>query len=132
MLKEIIEKIVNFVKQVEVALAGKTGAEKRAALIKLVCEAIDIPFVPNWLENLFKPALVTAIIDAVFKWINSVTGGHVEAFPVTEDTTAALADAAQKELVGAAMGKAPVEIPVEKTAEAPNISKRQIGRHLSK
>jgi hypothetical protein len=122
MLKEIVEKIAGFVKQVEVALAGKTGAEKRAALIKLVCEAIDIPFVPNWLENMFKPMAVGAIFDAVFKWINGATNGHVEAFPVTPDTTAALAMAAQREIIGAAKGETPIEIPVTKTAEAPNIT----------
>ena len=122
MLKEIVGKVVAFVKQVEVELAGKTGAEKKAAVIKLVCGAIDIPLVPNWFENMFKPALVTAIIDAVFKWINASTNGHVEAFPKTDDTTATLADIAQKELVGAAKGEAPVEIPVTKTPEAPNIT----------
>ena len=122
MLKEIVGKIVAFVKQVEVELAGKTGAEKKAAVIKLVCAAINIPFVPDWLENMFKPMAVTAIIDAIFKWINAATNGHVEAFPVTEDTTAALAEAAQRELVSAAKGETPVEIPVTKTAEAPNIT----------
>jgi hypothetical protein len=122
MLKEIIGKIVEFVKQVEVELAGKTGAEKKAAVIKLVCGAIDIPFVPAWLENIFKPMAVTAIIDVIFKWMSAPTNGHVEAFPVTPDTTAALAMAAQKELVGAAKGETPVEIPVTKTAEAPNIT----------
>jgi hypothetical protein len=122
MLKEIVGKVVAFVKQVEVELAGKTGAERRAAVIKLVCAAIDIPFVPNWLENMFKPMAVGAIIDVIFKWINASTNGHVEAFPVTEDTTAILAEAAQKELAGAAKGEAPVEIPVTKTAEVPNIT----------
>jgi hypothetical protein len=122
MLKEIVGKIVSFVKQAETELAGKTGPEKKAAVIKLACGAIDIPFVPNWLENIFKPMAAGAIIDAVFKWINASTNGHVEAFPVTSDTTAALADAAQKELTAAAKGEAPVEIPVTKTAEAPNIT----------
>jgi hypothetical protein len=63
MLKEIVGKIVEFVKQVEVALAGKTGAEKKAAVIKLVCEAIDIPFVPNWIENLFKPTVYSVYLS---------------------------------------------------------------------
>ena len=122
MCKEIVGKVLAFVKQVEVELAGKTGAEKKAAVIKLVCAAIDIPFVPNWLENMFKPMAVGAIIDAIFKWINGATNGHVEAFPVTEDTTAVLAAAAKQELIGAAKGEPPVEIPVTKTAEAPNIT----------
>ena len=122
MLKELITKIVNFAKQVEVELAGKSGAEKKAAVVKLVCGAIDIPFVPNWLENMFKPAIVTAVIDAIFKWINGATNGHVEAFPVTPDTTEALAEPAKKEIIGAAKGELPVEIPVTKTAEAPNIT----------
>ena len=122
MFKEIVRKVVAFVKQVEVELAGKTGAEKKAAVIKLVCAAIDIPFVPNWLENLFKPMLAGAIIDAIFKWLNAATNGHVEAFPATEDAAAALADAAKKELAGAALGKTPVDIPVTKTAEAPSVT----------
>jgi hypothetical protein len=122
MLKEIIEKIVSIAKQVEVALAGKTGAEKRAALIKLVCAAINIPFVPDWLENMFKPMAVGAIFDAIFKWINGSTNGHIEAFPVTPETTEALAEAAKKEIIGAAQGEPPIEIPVEKTTEAPNIT----------
>ncbi|MDR1133535.1 MAG: hypothetical protein LBL05_05190 [Synergistaceae bacterium] len=122
MFKEIVGKIVAFVKQVEVEFAGKTGAEKRAALIKLVCGAIDIPFVPAWIENIFKPMAVGTIFDAIFKFINACTNGHIEAFPVTPDTTAALAEAARKEISGVAKGEAPVEIPVEKTAEVPNIS----------
>jgi hypothetical protein len=122
MFKDIVAKVVEFMKKTEVELAGKSGAEKKAAVIKLVCGAIDIPFVPNWLENMFKPMAVTAIIDAIFNWVSAPTNGHVEAFPVTPDTTAALADIAQKELVGAAKGAAPVEIPVVKTAEAPNVT----------
>jgi hypothetical protein len=121
MLKEIIAKVVIFVKQVEVELAGKTGAEKKAAAVKLACGAIDIPFVPNWIENIFKPMAVTAIIDWLFKWLNGSTNGHVEAFPVTPETTAVLAEVVQKELVSAAKGETPVEIPVTKTPEAPNI-----------
>jgi hypothetical protein len=122
MFKEIVGKVVSFVKQVEVELAGKTGAEKRAAVIKFVCEAIDLPFVPNWLENMFKPMAVGKVVDAVFKWINAATNGHVEAFPATPDTTDKLAIAAQTEIAGEAKGKPPVEIPVEKTPEAPNIT----------
>jgi hypothetical protein len=122
MLKEIIGKIVNFVKQVEVELAGKTGAEKKAAVIKLVCGAIDIPFVPAWLENIFKPMAVTAFVDTIFKWLNGSTNGHVEAFPETPETITTLAEVTRKELVGAAKGEAPVEIPVTKTPEAPNIT----------
>jgi hypothetical protein len=122
MWKEIVEKIVGFAKQVEVTLRDKTGAEKRAALIKLVCDAIDIPFVPNWLESIFKPMAVGAIFDTIFKWINGSTNGHVEAFPVTPETTAVLVEAAKKELVGAAKGIVPVDIPVTKTPEAPNIT----------
>jgi hypothetical protein len=122
LFKEIIGKIVGFVKQVEVALTGKTRAEKKAAVVKLVCEAIDIPFVPNWLENMFKPMAVTALIDAIFKWMNGSTNGHVDAFPVTPDTVDALADIAQKEIAAAVKGEIPVEIPVTKTPEAPNIS----------
>jgi hypothetical protein len=122
MFKDIVGKVLNFVKQVEIDLSGKTGAEKKAAVIKLACEAIDIPFVPNWIENIIKPMAVTAIIDAAFKWMSGPTNGHVESFPVTENTTAALAEAVQKDLVAAAKGEAPVEIPVTKTAEAPNIT----------
>jgi hypothetical protein len=121
MLKEIIEKIVSVAKQVEVALAGKTGEEKRAALINLVCGAINIPFVPDWFENMFKPMVVGKIFDVIFKWINGSTNGHVEVFPVTPETTEALAEAAKKEIIGAAKGEAPVDIPVTKTAEVPNI-----------
>jgi hypothetical protein len=122
MLKEIVGKIVEFVKHVEVALAGKAGAEKKAAVIKLVCEAIDVPFVPNWIENLFKPMIVTAIIEPIFNWISACTNGHVEAFPVTPDKTAVIAEFVKEELVGAAKGQTTVEIPVTKTAEAPNIT----------
>jgi hypothetical protein len=120
--KEIVAKVVTFIKQVEAELAGKTGPEKKAALVKLACAAIDIPYVPAWLENLFKPILITAVLDAVFKWINAATNGHVEAFPVTPDVTDALAMAAKGEIDGLVKGKAPVEIPVVRTPEAPNIT----------
>jgi hypothetical protein len=89
---------------------------------KLVCGAVNLPFVPDWIESRIKPMVVGSIVDSVFKWVNSVTNGHIEAFPVTPDTTEALAEAAQRELVATATGKAPAEAVVTKTAEAPNIA----------
>jgi hypothetical protein len=120
MLKEIILKIVTFVKQAEVDLAGKTGAEKKAAVIKLACGAIDIPFVPNWLENMFMPILVSALVDIIVKWWNAATGGHIESIPAgSEDMTE---KAVKAELAAAVKGEI-IELPAkEKTAETPNIT----------
>jgi hypothetical protein len=121
MFKEIVAKVIAFVKQAEVDLAGKTGAEKKAAVIKLVCGTIDIPLVPNWIENIFKPMLVSALVDIIVKWWNAATGGHIDAIPANDANADMTAKAVQAELAAAARGKV-IELPCEKTAEAPNIT----------
>jgi hypothetical protein len=121
MFKEIVAKVIAFVKQAEAEMAGKTGAEKKAAVVKLACAAIDIPFVPNWLENMFKPILVSALVDIIVKWWNAATGGHIDAIPASDANADMTAKAVQAELAAAARGEV-IELPGERTAEAPNIT----------
>jgi transcriptional regulator with XRE-family HTH domain len=72
MWKEIVAKAQELIKLAE-TLAGKTGPEKRAIVVSGMCEAINIPFVPEWLEGLFEPPLYGFIDWGVAFW-NRITG----------------------------------------------------------
>jgi hypothetical protein len=104
MLKTIAAKAQELIKFAE-GLKDKTGPEKKAIVVKGMCEAIDVPFVPEWIEGLFEPALYGFVVDTAVKWWNRLTGHELGNIIVGDDAAEVMAEAVQSELKAAAAGK---------------------------
>ncbi|MDR1377934.1 MAG: hypothetical protein LBJ36_02645 [Synergistaceae bacterium] len=73
-------------------LSGKTGAEKKKAAVAKMSELIDLPYVPEWLEDLIEPALYGVAIDAVCNLFNILTNHSFKNVQLTsEQATKAVA-----------------------------------------
>jgi hypothetical protein len=103
MWKEIVAKAQELIKLAE-TLVGKTGPEKRAIVVSGMCEAINIPFVPEWAEGLFEPPLYGVLVDGVVAFWNRVTGHKLEQIMVGEEVAAKVAEAVKADLKAAAVG----------------------------
>ena len=69
MLQKIRKWVVEQVLWAEQHLKGKSGAEKREAVVEKVCDMIDVPLVPEFVERPIKRWIVGGIADlAVEKW----------------------------------------------------------------
>lgn len=55
-------------------LRDKSGVERRKAVISKMCESIDLPYVPAFVECFIEPILYGFVIDAVVWVWNLVTG----------------------------------------------------------
>ena len=52
----------------------KSGVQKKAWVVTTLSQLIDIPFVPDFLENGLERILYGAIVDAIVYTLNAVRG----------------------------------------------------------
>jgi hypothetical protein len=107
-------------------LKDATGPERKKAVIGMLSEAIDIPFVPEWGESIFEPVLYGFVIDAVVKWWNAVTGHAFENLVLTPEVTEKTFEAVKAEVKGTAAPKLPDTMPSvdPKTGEQLTVDQR--------
>jgi hypothetical protein len=109
MWRNIAAKVIELIKWAE-TLAGKTGPEKKALVVKGLCGAVDIPFMPEWAEGLIEPPLYGFIADFLVGVWNRVTGHALEKIPEGPEVTEEMAEMVKQELKAAATGtKADIE-----------------------
>lgn len=72
----------------EKTLKGKSGAEKKAAVIKKLDELIVLPSYLEWVDDL----LLSWLIDKVCDKLNTITGHNFGSLTLTEDRERELAD----------------------------------------
>jgi len=69
-LKINFTQLVEIVHKVELIAAGKTGQEKEDIAVKLLNEAIDVPYIPDPIEE----ALFRYVVRAVVAGFNYAVG----------------------------------------------------------
>jgi hypothetical protein len=105
MWQKIAAKAQELIKLAE-GMKDLNGAEKKAYVVKMMCGAIDLPLVPEWIEGLFEPALYGFVVDTAVRLWNEATGHRLEKIPDSDpDAADAMAEAVQAELAVAALGK---------------------------
>jgi hypothetical protein len=92
MWKKIKELAIELAQWAEKELKGKTGAEKRAAVVGKMCAVIDIPFIPDWLEGMFEPILYGWIVDNVCNFLNILTEHDIAGVELTPEQIAKVAE----------------------------------------
>ena len=97
MWQKIVAYAQEFIKLAE-GFKDKTGVEKRAYVVKKMCEVINIPFVPDWIENLFEPMVYGFVVDTIVKWWNVLTGRKLETIPDNPETAAVMAEVVAAEV----------------------------------
>ncbi|MDR3164671.1 MAG: hypothetical protein LBU13_03755 [Synergistaceae bacterium] len=80
MWKQVVIEAQKLIKLVE-TLKGKTGPEKKAMVVEAMRAVIDIPCVPEWLEDIIEPALYGLIVDLVHAYWRRKTGNKLEVIP---------------------------------------------------
>jgi lysozyme family protein len=112
MFEQIKKYVIEQVLWAEKNLIGESGSVKREAVITRIADLIDIPVIPNFIEEPIKHAAIGYIIDLAVEKLNWITG-----YSFTDVEL----DTRQAELLGAVI-EAPVPIVVKsllsRTAEA--------------
>ncbi|MDR1649032.1 MAG: hypothetical protein LBR71_02120 [Synergistaceae bacterium] len=96
MWQDIKETVFGLVHWAEKELPGKSGAGKRAAVVEKACAIINIPYLPDWIENMFKPILIGWIADKVCNVFNILFEhdfGNTELTPEQVSKAAGLVEA---------------------------------------
>jgi len=88
-LKEIKKWVVEKVLWVERELKGKSGAEKREVVVRMLNDIIDLPWVPEWIEGYAIGWLVDFVCDA----LNRLLGHDWSGATLNEDNVEKLAAA---------------------------------------
>lgn len=94
MLNKIKKWIVEQVLWVEQNLKGKTGEEKRKAVIERACDCVDIPLVPEFVERPIKRWVFGMIVDAVVEKLNWLSDWAFGDLKPTEEQVGKLAEVA--------------------------------------
>ena len=97
MWQKVVAKAQELIKYAE-GMKDKTGPEKKAIVVKLLCDEINIPGVPDWIERMIEPPLYGFIVDLLVKWWNSLTGHQLETIPENDAITAQMADVVKQEI----------------------------------
>lgn len=105
MWKNIIAKIQEFIKLAE-SMKDLSNEQKRAKVVSLMCDAIDIPLIPNWLENLIEPVLYGFLVDRVYALWKRLTCNEWEEVPITEESAELTAEVIKEEILAEKTGKA--------------------------
>ncbi|MBR2207200.1 MAG: hypothetical protein IJ859_00135 [Synergistaceae bacterium] len=66
----IIEKAIEQVLWAEKNLRGKTGAEKKAAVVKKLDDMVELPFYLEWADDM----VFSWLVDTVCEKLNALTG----------------------------------------------------------
>jgi hypothetical protein len=85
MWREIKEKTFGLIQWAEKELTGKSGAEKRAAVVAKLCAIIDIPYIPDWLEGMVEPVLYGWVVDKTCNLLNILTEHAFEALSLSPE-----------------------------------------------
>jgi hypothetical protein len=85
--KLIFEQVMVFEKK----LFGEPGSEKRAAVVDAVAGMIDIPLVPNFVEDPIKRAVIGYFVDLAVEKLNWLTGWDFKDAELSETQVEALA-----------------------------------------
>ena len=85
MWQKIKERAIELVKWAERELSGKTGAEKRAAVVTKMCALIGIPYLPEWIEVMFEPILYGWVVDKVCNFLNILTEHDITAIALNPE-----------------------------------------------
>lgn len=96
MLNTIKKWIVEQVLWVEQNLKGKTGEEKRKAVIERACDCVDIPLVPEFVERPIKRWVFGMIVDMVVEklnWLSDWAFGDLKPTKKQVEKLAEVADA---------------------------------------
>ena len=111
MFSKIVKKAQELILWAEGTMRDKTGPERKKAVVAALSEAIDIPFVPEWIEGLFEPLLYGFVVDAAVKWWNALTGHRIEEIELTPEIAAKTETAVRAEIKGTAAERLPDVVP---------------------
>jgi hypothetical protein len=75
MWNKIVTTVMELVAWAERELSGKTGAEKRKAVVEKAVVMINIPFVPDFLETPIERVVYGYLIDRAVGWFNLLGNG---------------------------------------------------------
>lgn len=62
------EQVIKAVEQVERELIGKKGREKRDLAVRLINAAVDIPWLPEWIEAILFGFMVDLVVHVCNRW----------------------------------------------------------------
>ena len=103
MWQKIVEKAQELIKVAE-GLKDLTGPEKKAYVVKLMCDNISIPGVPAWIERMIEPPLYGWIVDKLVGYWNKATEHHLETIPNVDEITAEITDVVVNEIKACGAG----------------------------
>jgi hypothetical protein len=109
MLEELKRQAIEQAVRIEREMLGEPGSEKRAAVVDVIAGMIDIPFVPNLIEDPIKRAVIGYFVDLAVEKLNWLTGWDFKDAELSEPQVEALAKsiAAPLAVVEAAVQSAP-------------------------
>jgi hypothetical protein len=87
-MDRIKQKIIEQVLWAENTLRGKTGAEKKEAVLKRIDEMIKLPGYLEWVDDM----VISYLIDMVCKQLNDLTHKHFEGLLMDDRQKAELAE----------------------------------------
>lgn len=89
------------VRWAEAEMRGKSGKEKRAAVVKKLDELIELPFYVDWVSDIF----IGLLVDHVCNALNLLTDGDWDkAANISSEEIAAVAEASEESLTEALRG----------------------------
>jgi hypothetical protein len=85
MWEKIKQQALEWVQWAERELSGKSGSEKRKAVVSKLCDVIDIPMVPGFVEAIFEPIVYGWVVDKVCNVLNILTDGDFKDVVLTQE-----------------------------------------------
>jgi len=82
--KKIIEQVI----WAETELHGKTGSEKKAAVVKKLDEMIKLPTCLEWADDM----ILSYLVDQACEKLNELTSHNFKGLMITDDTKTKIAD----------------------------------------
>jgi hypothetical protein len=124
MLQKIKETIFRLVQWAEKEMIGKSGKEKRAAVVTKACELTDWPYIPDWIEVMFEPVLYGWLVDGACNLWNILFGHAFTSADLTPEQTAKAAELISVTPVGESLLPKEQDLPIKVAAliaEAPTV-----------
>ena len=87
-MDKIKQKIIEQVLWAENTLRGKTGAEKKAAVVKRLDDMITLPSYLEWADDM----VISFLVDKVCEKLNDLTHHHFEGLLIDDKQKAELAE----------------------------------------
>jgi lysozyme family protein len=105
-LKGIKKQVIAYVIWAEVNLLGAPGSVKREAVINKIVSAIDIPWVPEFIERPLETALVGFFVDLAVEKLNWLTGYSFADVQISEESQERLAEVVEAPVMAVAKAAA--------------------------